>query len=70
MTRSKESIGLGARAELRVWYLARLRPRLVDAVKAGIVRPGAVEKLDLQVADLFELSRRAREAGLPVDTNA
>ena len=55
MTRSKETIGLGARAELRVWYLGRLRPRMVEAVMAGIVRPAAVEELDLQVAELFEL---------------
>jgi hypothetical protein len=70
MTGSKESIGVGARAELRVWYLGHLRPRLVEAVTAGIVWPGAVEKLDLQVADLFELSRRARDAGLPTETDA
>jgi hypothetical protein len=47
----------GARAELRDWYLDRLRPRVVEAVTAGIVGPGAVEELDLQVAELFALSR-------------
>jgi hypothetical protein len=57
MTRA-ESIRLGARAELRAWYLGRLRPRLVEAVTAGIVGPGAVEELDLQVAELFELPKR------------
>ncbi len=58
MTRRAESIGLRARAELRAWYLGRLRPRLVEAVTAGIVGPGAVEELDLQVAELFELPER------------
>jgi hypothetical protein len=53
-----ESIGLGARAELRAWYLGRLRPRLVQAVAAGVVGPGAAEELDLQVAHLFELPER------------
>jgi hypothetical protein len=58
MTRRAESIGLEARAELRAWYLGHLRPRLVEAVATGVVRPGAVEELDLQVADLFELPER------------
>ena len=49
------STGLGARAELRAWYLGHLRPRLVEAVAAGVVGPGAVEELDLQVAGLFEV---------------
>ena len=53
-----ESTGFGARAELRAWYLGRLRPRLVEAVAAGVVGPGAVEELDLQVAGLFELPER------------
>jgi hypothetical protein len=52
MTPKPESIGLGARAELRAWYLGRLRPRLVEAVAAGIVGPGAVEELDLQIAEI------------------
>jgi hypothetical protein len=51
-------MGLGARAELRAWYLGHLRPRLVEAVATGVVRPGAVEALDLQVAGLFELPER------------
>ena len=46
------------RAELRAWYLGHLRPRLVDAVAAGVVGPGAVDELDLQVADLFKLPKR------------
>ena len=48
-------MGLGARAELRAWYLGHLRPRLVDAIATGVVGPGAVEELDLQVAGLLEL---------------
>ena len=58
MPRRAESVGLGARAELRAWYLGRLRPRLVEAVTAGIVGPGAVEELDLRVAELFEQPAR------------
>ena len=58
MTKRTESTGNGARAELRAWYLGRLRPRLVEAVAAGVVGPGAVEELDLQVAGLFELPER------------
>jgi hypothetical protein len=56
--RSAEPIRPGARAELRAWYLSRLRPRLAEAVTAGIVGPGAVEELDLQVAELFALPQR------------
>ena len=58
MTRGTQSTGLGARAELRAWYLGHLRPRLVEAVAAGIVGPGAVDELDLQVAGLFEQPER------------
>ncbi len=58
MTKRAASIGLGARAELRAWYLGHLRPRLVEAVETGVVAPGAVEELDLQVAGLFELPER------------
>ena len=58
MTKRTESTGLGARGELRTWYLGHLRPRLVEAVAAGVVEPGAVEELDVQVAGLLELSER------------
>ena len=58
MTKRADSLGLGARAELRAWYLGHLRPRLVEAVAAGVVKPGAVTELDLQVAGLFELPER------------
>ncbi len=58
MTKRSASIGLGARAELRAWYLGHLRPRLVEAVETGVVAPGAVEELDLQVAGLFEPPER------------
>ena len=53
MTGGAEPTRLGARAEVRAWYLGRLRPKLAEAVAARIVGPGAVEELDLQVADLF-----------------
>jgi hypothetical protein len=57
MTTRTESITREARAELRAWYLDQLRPRLLEAEAARVVAPGAVEELDLQVADLFELPR-------------
>jgi hypothetical protein len=58
MTQTAPSIRVGARAELRAWYLGRLRPRLVEAAKARIVGPGAVEELDLRVTELLELPER------------
>jgi len=58
MTKRAASRGLGARAEIRAWYLGHLRPRLVDAVATGVVGPGAVEELDLQVAGLLELPKQ------------
>jgi hypothetical protein len=58
MTKRAEPIRLEARAELRAWYLGHLRPRLVEAVAARVVGPGAVEELDLQVADLFAAPER------------
>jgi hypothetical protein len=62
MTKRAESTGLGARAELRAWYLGHLRPRLAEAAAARIVAPGAVEELDLQVAGLIELPGAFRHA--------
>jgi len=56
MTNRAVATGLRARAELQAWYLGHLRPRLVGAVAAGTVEPGAVEELDLEVASLFDLS--------------
>ena len=62
-TEPSPSIRAGARAELRAWYLGRLRPRLVAAAEAGIVAPGAVEELDLQLAGLVEpMERRVTSA--------
>jgi hypothetical protein len=58
MTKKAVSMGRGGRAELRAWYLGHLRPRLDEAVAAGVVGPGAVEELDLQVAGLMELPKR------------
>ncbi len=55
MTHRAEPRGLEARAELGPG-IGRLRPKLAEAVAARMVGPGAVEELDLQVADLFELS--------------
>ena len=62
MTKQAVPRGLGARAELRSWYLGRLRPRLVEAVAEGVVEPGAVEELDLQVAGLVRVQSAVRGA--------
>jgi hypothetical protein len=64
MTTRAESTGLGARAELRAWYLGHLRPRVVEAVAARVVEPGAVEELDLQVVGLIELPGALRYASV------
>jgi hypothetical protein len=61
MAKTAESTSLGARAELRAWYLGRLRPKLAEAVTAGTVEPTAVETLDFQVAELFDLPDELRE---------
>jgi hypothetical protein len=54
MAKTAELSELGARAELRAWYADRLRPRLAQAVTAGIVEAEAVEELELQLTELFE----------------
>ena len=54
MTKTAQPIGLDARAELRAWYLGRLRPRLENAVSAGTVEPADVEALDEQLGELFD----------------
>ena len=54
MTTTMEAGALGARIELRVWYLDRLRPRLEYAVAAGTVEPGEVQALDLQLSRFFD----------------
>ena len=53
MPKTARPIGIDARAELRDWYLGRLRPRLEDAVAVGTVEPTAVEALDDQLGELF-----------------
>jgi len=54
MAKTAQPIALDSRAELRDWYLGRLRPRLEDAVIAGTVERGAVEELDSQLSDFFD----------------
>jgi hypothetical protein len=58
MVKTVESTGLGARSELRAWYLDRLRPRLERAVADGEVEPGSLEALDLQFGQFLEPPRR------------
>jgi len=53
MTKTLESTGLGAREELRTWYVGHLRPMLEDAVAEGILDPGGLESLDLQLGEFF-----------------
>jgi len=53
MTKTIQPIGADARAELRAWYIGRLRPRLENAVAAGTVEPAAVEALDDQLGEFF-----------------
>jgi hypothetical protein len=54
MAKTAELSELGACAELRAWYVDRLRPRLAQAVAAGIVEADAVEELELQLTELLE----------------
>jgi hypothetical protein len=53
MPKTAQPIVVDARAELRDWYLGRLRPRLENAVAVGTVAPTAVEALDDQLDELF-----------------
>jgi hypothetical protein len=62
MAKTAQPVGLDARAELRAWYLGRLRPRLENAVAAGTVEPAAVEELDDQLDELF-----GEPEGLPAE---
>jgi hypothetical protein len=55
MAKTAESTVLGGRAELRRWYLGRLRPKLADATTAGTVEPTALAALDFQLRELLEL---------------
>lgn len=54
MTKTAQPIGLDARAELRAWYLGRLRPRLESALAAGTIERVAVEALDDQFGELLD----------------
>ena len=49
-----ECADLGSGAELRAWYVGHLRPRLEEAVAAGIVEPGGLEALDVELGEFFE----------------
>ncbi|HZS25508.1 MAG TPA: hypothetical protein VFA30_11060 [Gaiellaceae bacterium] len=43
-----------ARAELRTWYLAGLRPKLVRAASDGVVSDGAAGALDALLRALLD----------------
>jgi hypothetical protein len=49
------------RAELRDWYLARLRPKLERAAGDGTVPPAAVEALERQMEDFLGLEEPDEE---------
>ena len=55
MAKTAESTALGVRAELRRWYLGRLRPKLADATAAGTVEPTALAALDYQLREMMDL---------------
>jgi hypothetical protein len=54
MTKTAQPVVLDARAELRAWYLGRLRPRLESALAAGTIEPVAVEALDNELGELLD----------------
>jgi hypothetical protein len=52
-----------ARAELEIWYLTDLRPKLASAARRGAVSSGAVAAFDLDLRRLLEISPgRSEEA--------
>ena len=51
------------KTELQQWYLGRLRPRVAEAVRAGVVPAAAAAALDRQVTQLLELPPEPRSAG-------
>jgi len=61
MAKTAQPTALDARAELRAWYLGRLRPRLEDAVTAGTVERSAVEELEYQLSDFFDTAADLNE---------
>ena len=50
-----------ARAELRLWYLHGLRPKLARAAGTGAVDPRAVAAVDAEVRKILDLSRAREE---------
>jgi hypothetical protein len=60
-SRSVQADLRNARAELRAWYLASLRPKLVRAGSTGIVPPSAASALDRQLGELLDLDAGAGE---------
>jgi hypothetical protein len=48
-------------AELRDWYAERLRPRLVEAVRRGVVDGAAVAALELDIRSLVESAGPCRD---------
>jgi len=50
------------RTELQQWYVARLRPRVAEAVRTGVVPAAAAAALDRQVTQLLELPPDRRKA--------
>ena len=61
MAKTAQSTRPGGRAELRAWYLGRLRPKLAGAVTAGTVEPASLEALDFQLRRMLELPAQLEE---------
>jgi hypothetical protein len=56
---------MGSRSEVEAWYARRLRPRVVDAARAGAIPPARAVELERQMRDLLGTANhsRARSAG-------
>jgi len=57
-----------ARAELRLWYLRGLQPKLARAASTGAVDPQAVAALDADLRSFLDLYR-ARATGDPTESD-
>jgi hypothetical protein len=47
------------RAELQLWYLHGLRPKLAQAAAAGTVSSAAADDLDRKLCDFLDVARTA-----------
>ena len=59
MAQTSEARRRSGRDEVQAWYLARLRPRVAEAVSSGTVAQDRAAELDRQVRQLLELPANA-----------